>query len=151
MLVVIAVEVYKKGIGRARLSIVSDASRKSLNTFIKQNIEKESTITTDAWKGYVDVTKMKYFHKKINQTKELDKDKLLPNVHRIASLVKRWLLGTHQSYGNKGHMQFYLDEFVFRFNRRRSNSRGKLFYSIINQAVNHEPLLNAKLLKKKLD
>ncbi len=148
-LVVIAVEVYDKGTGRARLSVITDASRKSLNSFIKQNVEKKSTITTDAWNGYVDVTKMKYSHNIINLTRALDDDNLLPNVHRIASLVKRWLLGTHQSYVNKKeYLQFYLDEFIYRYNRRKSDSRGKLFYTLIYQAIIHEPLTGITLHRK---
>ena len=148
-LVVIAVEVYPKGTGRTRLSIIDNASRISLNAFIKQNVEKNSIITTDAWSGYVDVTKMKYSHKIINQTRELDKDNLLPNVHKIASLVKRWLLGTHQSYVNNEHLQFYLDEFTFRYNRRKSNSRGKLFYTMLYQSIKNEPLKNKEFFKNK--
>jgi transposase-like protein len=149
-LVVIAVEVFDTGTGRIRLAVIADGSRKSLNAFIKQNVERNSTITTDAWKGYVDITKMKYFHNVINLTKELDEDNLLPNVHLIASLVKRWLLGTHQSYLNRGHLQYYLDEFVFRHNRRKSSSRGRLFYSLIYHAIRNEPILNIELLKKNI-
>lgn len=148
-IVIIAVETYKKGTGRTRLSIIPDVSRKSLNKFLKENIEQNSTIVTDAWSGYYDVTKMKYTHEIINQTKALDKNNLLPNVHRIASLVKRWLLGTHQSYLNKGNLEYYLDEFTFRYNRRKSKSRGKLFYTIICQALKHEPILNPSLMKNK--
>ncbi len=147
-LVAIAVEVLSKGTGRTRLSVISDASRKSLNEFLRSNIERGSIITTDAWSGYTDVTKMKYSHKIINQTKEIDKQNLLPNVHRIAALVKRWLLGTHQSYVNKGLLEFYLDEFTFRYNRRKSKSRGLLFHTIVYQAMHNEPLLNKKLMKK---
>jgi len=149
-LVVIAVEVYDKGTGRTRLSVITDGSRISLNSFIKQNVERNSTITTDAWNGYVDITKMKYQHNVINLTKALDDDNLLPNVHRIASLVKRWLLGTHQSYVNNEHLQYYLDEYVFRYNRRKSSSRGRLFYSLIYQAIRNEPMLNKELLKNNI-
>ncbi len=148
-LVVVAVEVRGKGTGRTRLAIIPDASRKSLNSFIKQNIEQDSIIITDAWKGYVDVTKMKYEHIIENQTKITDDDSTLPHVHRIASLLKRWLLGTHQSYVNKGHLEYYLDEFVFRYNRRKSSSRGKLFYTLIYQAIKHEPIGFKKISKSK--
>lgn len=147
-LVIIAIEVYEKGTGRVRLSVINDASRKSLNAFIKQNVEKNSTITTDAWTGYVDVTKMKYSHKIINQSKSVDKENLLPNVHKIASLVKRWLLGTHQNFVNQGHLQSYLDEFTFRYNRRKSNNRGKLFDTMIYQAMKNKPVRNGELFKK---
>jgi transposase-like protein/DNA-directed RNA polymerase subunit RPC12/RpoP len=149
-IVIIAVEVLKFGTGRTRLAIIPDASRKSLNKFLKENIEPNSVIITDAWKGYSDVNKMNYIHEIKNQTKTIDEENLLPNVHRIASLIKRWLLGTHQSYLNKGNLEFYLDEFTFRYNRRKSKSRGKLFYTIIYQALKHEPILNTSLIKKQI-
>jgi len=148
-LVIVAVEIIGKGTGRTRLAIVPDASRKSLNSFIKQNIKPDSTIVTDAWKGYVDVTKMKYKHKIENQSIKSDEVSTLPHVHRIASLLKRWLLGTHQSYVNMGNLEYYLDEFVFRYNRRKSSSRGKLFYTLIYQAMNHEPIGYEKISKTK--
>jgi hypothetical protein len=61
-------------------------------------------------------------------------------VHRVASLAKRWLLGTHQGSADDAHLTSYLDEFVFRFNRRRSRSRGLLFYRVLELAVAHEPV-----------
>ena len=61
-------------------------------------------------------------------------------MHRIASLAKRWLLGTHQGSVDSAHLAGYLDEFVFRFNRRRSRSRGMVFYQILELAVVHEPM-----------
>jgi hypothetical protein len=61
---------------------------------------------------------------------------LMPRVHRVASLLKRWLLGTHQGAVSHEHLPYYLDEFTFRFNRLRSNSRGKLFFRLMQQAVN---------------
>ena len=140
VLVVIAVEVKKFGTGRVRLSLILDASRKPLNQFIKENICKNSSITTDGWKGYVDLKKMGYVHEISNETTLSDGEEVLPNVHRIASLLKRWLLGTHQSYMTKNHLQYYLDEFVFRHNRRKSKSRGLLFYSLIKQAVANKPI-----------
>jgi transposase-like protein len=146
-LVATAVEIIGKGTGRTRFAIIQDASRKSLNLFIKQNVNQGSTIITDAWKGYVDITKMKYNHIIENQSIDHDEGSTLPHVHRIASLLKRWLLGTHQSYVNKGYLEYYLDEFVFRYNRRKASSRGKLFYTLIYQAMNHEPILYEKIHK----
>lgn len=146
-LIVIAVELKGKGAGRTRLSIIDSASRIQLNEVIRNNIERGSTVITDAWKGYVDVNQMKYKHVIENQTQNLEGEDLLPNVHRIASLLKRWLLGTHQSYLNKGYLEYYLDEFVFRFNRRKSGSRGKLFHTLIYQAMNHEPITFQNLKK----
>ena len=60
---------------------------------------------------------------------------LLPRVHRVVGLLKRWLLGTHQGGVSAAHLDYYLDEFTFRFNRRRSRHRGKLFYRLAQQAV----------------
>ena len=68
-----------------------------------------------------------------------DASKLLPRVHRVASLLKRWLLGTHQGAVAREHLAYYFDEFTFRFNRRTSKSRGKLFYRLIEQAVSTTP------------
>jgi len=71
---------------------------------------------------------------------------LLPAVHRVASLVQRWLLGTHQGGVKPAHMQAYLDEFTFRFNRRRSRARGMLFYRLLEQAVQAEPRTDRSLV-----
>ena len=121
---------------------IPDATRQSLNAFIKANIEIGTTITTDGWKGYVDINKMGYKRIISDQAKLLDGEHILPHVHKIASLLKRWLLGTHQSYVTKNYLQYYLDEFVFRHNRRKSKSRGLLFYTLILQAVKHKPINN---------
>lgn len=66
--------------------------------------------------------------------------KLLPRVHRVASLLKRWLLGTHQGAVSHEYLDYYLDEFTFRFKRRTSRSRGKLFYRLLQQAVAADPV-----------
>jgi len=147
VLVAIALEVKKYGTGRVRLSLISDASRKSLNPFIKEQIDKNSIITTDGWSGYVDIKKMGYAHEISNDTILSDGEEILPNVHRIAALLKRWLLGTHQSYMTKNHLQYYLDEFVFRHNRRKSKSRGLLFYALIKQAVTNKPIEYNEIVK----
>ena len=150
-LVVMALEINNFGTGRVRLMEIPDATRQSLNAFIKANIEKGTTITTDGWKGYVDINKMPRLpadrgYKRIisDQTKLLDGEHILPHVHRIASLLKKWLLGTHQSYVTKNYLQYYLDEFVFRHNRRKSKSRGLLFYTLIQQAAKAKPIKDTK-------
>lgn len=140
-LVVIAIELMKKGTGRVRLSIIPDASKKSLTKFIKENIEEGSTIITDGWKGYTDISKKGYQHTIEDNTKMLDDgQEVLPNVHRIASLLKRWLLGTHQNFIGEQYLSYYLDEYTFRHNRRKSHSRGLLFQRLIEQAVKHVPI-----------
>ena len=75
---------------------------------------------------------------------------MLPRVHRVVSLLKRWLLGTHQGAIRHEHLDYYLDEFTFRFNRRKSTSRGKLFYRLAQQAVQVEPVPFVSLSKHKL-
>ena len=144
----IAVEVKEYGTGRVRLSLISDASKKTLNSFIKEQICENSTITTDGWKGDVDIKKMGYVHEISKETILSEGEEVLPNAHRIASLLKRWLLGTHQSYMTKNHLQYYLDEFVFRHNRRKSKSRGLLFYALIKQSVVNKPIEYDELVKR---
>jgi transposase-like protein len=138
-LVAIAVEVKEKGTGRVRLSLIPDASKKALGKFISENIKTDSTVITDGWKGYKGLSKKGYHHVIEGKTKELDGEEILPNVHRIAALLKRWLLGTHQNYIGEQYLSYYLDEYTFRYNRRKSNSRGLLFQRLIEQGVRHVP------------
>lgn len=139
-LVVIAVEIMEKGTGRVRMSLIPDASKKSLGKFINESIETGSNLITDGWKGYTGISKKGYHHEIEDKTKMLDGEEILPNVHRIASLLKRWLLGTHQNYIGEEYLSYYLNEYTFRYNRRKSNSRGLLFQRLIEQGVIHEPV-----------
>lgn len=145
-LVVIAIEVMEKGTGRVRMSSIPDASKKSLSKFITNNVEVGSTIITDGWKGYSGITKKGYTQKIEEKITILDVNEMLPNVHRSASLLKRWLLGTHQNFVGEKHLPYYLDEYTFRYNRRKSKSRGLLFQRLIEQAVIHVPV-EYKLIK----
>ncbi len=135
-LVIIGVELVGKKTGRTRLSKIPDASGNSLENFIKSNIEPGSLIITDDWNGYNGIRKSGYKHKIETKTCLLDDEELLPNVHRVASLIKRWLLGTHQGGVSPKHLPYYLDEYTFRYNRRSSKCRGLLFYRLMEQAVN---------------
>jgi len=139
-IVIVGVEIKEKATGRIRLSLIPDASKKSLHGFINNNIEKGTTIITDDWNGYRNIYKKGYQHIVENKKVKDGDEEILPNVHRVASLLKRWLLGTHQSYLNKNKLEYYLDEYTFRYNRRTSNSRGLLFYRLIEQAVVHNPV-----------
>ena len=118
---------------------VADASSESLRSFVLDNVEPGATVITDAWQGYRWLEKNGYIHDRRSQraasARGEDPGELLPGVHRIASLAKRWLLGTHQGAVDSAHLPSYLDEFVFRFNRRRSRSRGMLFYRILERAL----------------
>jgi hypothetical protein len=97
-------------------------------------VEPGTEVHTDGWRGYNGLAKLGYQHKVIRETPDLG-DNLLPLANRIASLLKRWLLGTHQGAVQSSHLDYYLDEYTFRFNRRTSKSRGLLFYRLITQAV----------------
>ena len=107
------------------------------------NVRPGTRVITDAWQGYRGLDGLGYAHERRSQraarARGEDPGELLPAVHRVASLAKRWLLGTHQGAIGLQHLDDYLDEFTFRFNRRRSHSRGKLFYRLVQQAVALEP------------
>ena len=136
-LVVIAAQIDGKRIGRIRLKCVPDASGDSLNPAIKETIEPGSTVMTDGWEGYSQVKKFGYTHKIVKKEGFVGKN-LLPKCNTVAALLKRWLLGTHQ--GRAQHLDYYLDEFTFRFNRRTSKSRGMLFYRLVQQSLTIDPV-----------
>lgn len=128
-LVAIAVEdKTPDGIGRIRLGHVPDASSSSLGGFVDAMILPASTVQTDDWLGYAKLPELGY-ERQVLPTDELK----LP--HLVASLLKRWLLGTYQGAVRPSHLAYYLDEFTFRFNRRTSRHRGKLFYRLVQQAL----------------
>lgn len=144
-LVAVAVEVHEpRGYGRTHMRILADASAACLHPFVTENIEPGATVITDGWMGYSGIEQLGYTRDRRSQraARGLGEDPgtLLPGVHRVASLAKRWLLGTHQGSADEGHLQSYLDEFTFRFNRRRSNSRGMIFYRLLELAVGHQPV-----------
>jgi transposase-like protein len=127
-------------IGRIRLCVIPDASAESLVSEIQKNVATGSTIQTDGWLGYSKRLETSgYTHKVVRDTSNVGED-LLPKCHLVASLLKRWLMGTHQGAVSREHMAYYLDEFTFRFNRRTSASRGKLFYRLVQQAVSIDPV-----------
>ncbi len=137
ILVVIAAQIDGKRIGRIRFKCIPDASGNSLNTAIKETVEPGSTVITDGWEGYSKVETLGYTHKIAKKTGYVGEN-LLPKCNMVASLFKRWLLGTHQ--GRVQHIDYYLDEFTFRFNRRTSKSRGMLFFRLVQQAVMIDPI-----------
>jgi transposase-like protein len=144
-LVGIAVEVKEpRGLGRCRMAILGDGSAASLHPFVTANVESGATVITDAWKGYAGIDDLGYVRDRRSQRAARlrgdDPFALLPNVHRVASLAKRWLLGTHQGSVDQAHLQSYLDEFVFRFNRRTARSRGLVFHRVLELAAGHEPV-----------
>jgi transposase-like protein len=140
-LVVIAVEVENKKLGRIRFRIIPDASADSLIPFIRENVTPGSVVITDGWLGYAPLKKENYEHvvENISQS-EKKAAEMLPHIHLVVSLIKRWLLGTHQGAVSPKHLAGYLDEYAFRFNRRLSTHRGKLFYRLMQQAVSTAPI-----------
>jgi transposase-like protein len=140
-LVVIAAQEAGAGIGRIRLARIPEASADHLHRFIQGAIVQGSCVHTDGWKPYQGLEPLGFQHE-VSKLKGQKKDaatELLPRVHLVASLLKRWLLGTHQGAIMPEHLDYYLDEFTFRFNRRNSVSRGKLFYRLAQQAVQVPP------------
>ena len=140
VLVVIAAQADGPGIGRIRMRMTEDASADSLHPFVQDCIEPGSTIHTDGWQGYAGLERKGYPRElTVLRGRRKEASKLMPRVHRVASLLKRWILGTHQGAVAHQHLPYYLDEFTFRFNRRKSKSRGKLFFRLMQQAVNTLP------------
>ena len=118
--------------GRLRLRHLEDASGDSLIPFIKGVIQQKSTVHTDDWLGYSKLSGSGFRHT-VHNSSELE------SVHLVAALLKRWLLGTYQGAVKPSHLAYYLDEFTFRFNRRTSTFRGKLFYRLVQQALMVDP------------
>lgn len=148
ILVAIAAQEDGAGIGRIRLRCVPDASAKSLMAFVEDSVEPGSLIHTDGWPAYDSAKSKGYRHRvTVLSGKKKSASELLPRVHRVASLLKRWLLGTHQGAVSREHLDYYLDEFTFRFNRRTSKSRGKLFYRLVQQAVTTDPVPYKQMVK----
>lgn len=128
------------GIGRVRLGMLADASGDSLTTFVQDRMVGGSTIRTDEWVGYNRLESAGYRHFSI-------KTNDLKLAHLVASLLKRWLLGTHHGAVSHEHLAYYLDEYTFRFNRRTSTHRGKLFLRLLENAVQIEPVTHGKIIQ----
>jgi transposase-like protein len=147
----IAVEIKEpSGYGRCRIAPLADASAASLHAFVCDHVEPGATVITDGWQGYRGLDRCGYTHEARSQrAARLGGDEqpgeLLPAVHRVASLAKRWILGTHQGAIDHAHLHEYLNEFVFRFNRRHSRSRGMVFYRVLELAVRHAPVRYADI------
>ena len=119
----------------------------ALHGFIQEAVEPDSTIHTDGWEGYVGLEELGYRHEyDFLAGSSQSASELLPHVHRVAALLKRWLIGTHQGAVSREHLDYYLDEYTFRFNRRRSRHRGKLFYRLVQQAATVGPTTYSEMV-----
>jgi len=149
-IVVVAAEKNGRGIGRIRLKHIKDASAESLLAFIREAVESGATIHTDGWRGYSGLPAAGYQHiaTSISGGDE-PAHEVMPRVHNVAALLKRWLLGTLQGGVQQQHLDYYLDEFTFRFNRRRSKARGLLFHRLAQQAVAVAPATYSSIIHGK--
>ncbi len=147
-IVAIAVEVREpRGFGRIRLQRVPDVSAASLVPFVCDVVEPGTVVMTDGWASYNPIVDHGYTREKTVVTASGDPAHIsMPGVHRVASLLKRWLLGTHQGAVGNEHLDAYLNEFTFRFNRRASRRRGLLFHRLLEQAVVTGPLTYRQMI-----
>ncbi len=146
-LVAIAAQIDGKGIGRIQLRRILAASESPLVAFVKHAVKPGSVVITDGWEAYAGLTQEGFKHRpRVINASSKTASVLLPRVHRVASLFKRWLLGTHQGALSREQLDSYLDEFTFRFNRRTSRYRWKLFYRLVAQAVAVEPVPYSRLI-----
>jgi len=146
VLAAIAVEINDNKVGRIRIQIISAATKENLNEFVLKNVEKGSTVVTDGWGGYNDLESKGYIHEVSLASKD-NASESLPHVHTVVSLIKRWIIGTLQGSCSAEHMAYYFDEFTFRFNRRTSKSRGKLFYRMVQNAVCTNPTIYSVIVQ----
>jgi transposase-like protein len=146
-LIAIAAEENGTGIGRIRMARIPDVSGQSLEGFIRANVMPGTIVHSDAWRGYNGLSELGYVHEVTNVScSDVPAHVTMPRVHRVASLLKRWILGTHQGGISHDHLEYYLDEFTFRFNRRTSRNRGKLFYRLLQQAVDTDAIPYSSLV-----
>ncbi len=119
VLVGVAVEVRGRGSGRLRLQILDDASADSLHGFVKASTAVGTVVHTDGWQGYAGLAKLGYQHRPRSQRTARPGEQLLPRAHRAVSNLKAWMHGTHRDVSDE-HLPVYLDEYVFRHNRRHT-------------------------------
>ena len=150
VLVAIAVEMIDpKGFGRIRIQQVANSDSEHLMPFIKKFVRPGATIHTDGATFYNKLDEAGYGHKRtVHLGSTTPAHESMPGVHRVASLLQRWLLGIHHGAVQPGQLDYYLDEFVFRFNRRTSRSRGLLFYRLLQQAVTTGPVTYDEIIEK---
>lgn len=144
-LVLVAAQVDGGKIGRIRLTRVADASSPALTQATLAAVSPDSQVLTDGWSGYVGLQAQGYRHAVVRESAIVG-DNLLPRANRVAALLQRWLLGTHQGAVAAAHLDYYLDEFTFRFNRRTSGSRGLLFQRLVGQALALAPVRGEELV-----
>ncbi len=140
VLIAIGIEVHDSGPRRVWMRRITDASAGTLTDFVLDHVARGAEVHTDAWGGYNDIGRYRFRHVVTNISASGDPAHVvMPEVHRVASLLNRWLLGTHHGAVSHDQLDYYLDEYTFRFNRRRSRHRGLLFYRLLESAVSTSP------------
>lgn len=136
-LVAIAVEMLQpKGFGRIRIRQIKQCNSQNIIPFVKDSVCLGAEIHSDGNPSYNSIEDHGYKHRKtVHLGSPTPAHISMPGVHRVAALLQRWLMGTHHGAVQPGQLDFYLDEFVFRFNRRKSRSRGLFFYRLLQQAI----------------
>ena len=148
-LIAVVVELHGEAVGRIRLRHVPDASGRSWGGFVRDCVEPGSEVHTDGWSGYAGLERAGYRHR-VTPTRgdaEITQAEC-PHVHLVISLMKRWLMGTHHGSVSSKHLQLYLDEFTFRFNRRKSRHVGKIFYRLAEQLISHRSVTYKELVAR---
>jgi hypothetical protein len=141
ILVAVAVEIQPKGFGRIRLRSIERGDKDTLERFVSEAIAPGSLVHTDGSAAYLSLQDLGFGHRQtVHLGSATPAHESMPGVHRVAALLQRWLMGTHHGAVQPSQLDFYLDEFVFRFNRRTSTSRGLLFYRLLQQAVQTGPV-----------
>jgi len=146
-IVAITVEIRGRGSGRIRMKRVADVSGESLLPFVEAAVCTGTVVHTDGWTGYNGIAGLGYDHRPRNISASGDPAHIvMPRVHRVAALLDRWWLGTHQGAISPKHLDYYLDEYTFRYNRRRSRARGMLFYRLLQQSAHIDPVPYKRLV-----
>lgn len=150
ILVVMAVEMLEpRGFGRIRLRRIVNDSAACVIPFVQEVVQPSAQVRTDGSAAYLSLNELGFIHqRKVMLGSDVAAHVSMPGVHRVAALVQRWILGTHHGSVQPDHLDAYLDEFVFRFNRRTSNSRGMLFYRLLQQAVVTAPVTYRDVVKR---
>lgn len=150
VMVAIAVEMLQpKGLGRIRIQQIPEGNYENLMPFITDSIQQGSLIHSDGSGAYRDLDEAGFHHRRtVHLGSDTPAHESMPGVHRVAALLQRWLLGTHHGAVQPRQLDYYLDEFVFRFNRRASASRGLLFYRLLQQAIVTGPVTYAEIARQ---
>jgi transposase-like protein len=148
--IAIAVETLQpKGFGRIRLRRIANDSVACVIPFVQEVVEPGAQVHTDGSAAYLSLEELGYPHQRtVMLGSKVPAHTSMAGVHRVAALVQRWILGTHHGSVQPEHLDAYLDEFVFRFNRRTSSSRGMLFYRLLQQAVATQPVTYAQVASR---